>query len=469
MYIFVIVALLVFLLIVLRTRVKSEPYIQGPTNSSWIPQWNFLDYTKTTKEALQNVLKYPKIFHVDNILGRSYIVHDPALVKEVMLTKSNSYLNRVSLEKIYHREKVYIYKSLLMMKDDAWKERRRLLSPYFTTSKLLPLLPIFHFQAKLLVEQLKEKIGTFDIQEAFSCLTADVLGEAGFGTSFELQKKPNNPIKTHVKNIVGIQQFIYMVFIPFWHILPIPIIKKYLQAQDALRKLCDNVIQMRTRGKIKKNDLLQALIDLELPPLDLIAEAALFLIAGHETTASSLSWVMYNLSKNPEVEKKMVQEIFSVFGDRENITHEDLDKLQYIDCVINETLRIDPPVLQISRTVSDDSVTLNGYQFRRGTKIFVPVWAIHHNPNIWKNPETFDPSRWENNFVPPAGTFLPFGYGPRMCIGSKFSMLEAKIVLAHLYKNFTFKLMSKEEDIYPKIRDIVVHPRELKVQAIKRT
>jgi len=224
---------------------------------------------------------------------------------------------------------------------------------------------------------------------------------------------------------------------------------------------------MRTREKISKNDLLQALIDVNLPTDDLLGEAVVFLVAGHETTSCTLEWIVYNLCKHPEVEEKMVREIVSVLGDRENITVQDLEKLQFVECVINETLRINPPVVANGRTSTQD-VVLNNLQFPKNIPFFFSTWAIHHDPEIWPNADKFDPSRWENNFAPPAGTFLPFGYGPRMCIGAKFSILETKTVIAQLYRKFTFTLESSEKNIQPLIRDIVTHPRELKVSAKKR-
>jgi len=163
----------------------------------------------------------------------------------------------------------------------------------------------------------------------------------------------------------------------------------------------------------------------------------------------------------------MVREILSVLGNRENITAQDLEQLPYIECVINETLRTNPPVLGNGRASTQD-VFLNNIFFPKNSSFFYSTWAIHHNPEIWQNPDKFDPSRWENNFVPPVGSFLPFGYGPRMCIGAKFSMLETKIVIAQLYRKFTLKLESSEKNIQPLARGIVTHPRELKVRATKR-
>jgi len=294
---------------------------------------------------------------------------------------------------------------------------------------------------------------TVNLHQCFTNLTMDVIGDAAFGTEFNSQSNPDNITSRTIKVwLESFQKLGPLLFLPYWHLYPIKQIQDFFTGQNLLAKILDQVLDSRSKDpSLARGDLLQSLVELdgkEVKREDIIGEAFLFLIAGHETTSSTLTWASYVLTKHPDIEEKIVAEINEQL-DGELPSTENIHKLHYLDCVINEVLRVYPPVLMTSRASSHD-VSFRGKLYPKETMFVLPIWAMHHDPRYWNDPEKFDPDRWlpENKSKHVPGSYLPFGLGPRMCIGFKFSLVETKVVLAMLYKNYTFKYTQPEE---PKI------------------
>jgi len=401
-----------------------------------------------TVGILEYTYKYPHIFPVSSVVGTEYILHDPKLVKEILLEKGQELVNHTPLTRsISHPEKIPTFYSLISIRDDEWKKRRKVMSPFFTLPKILPLVEIFRKQAEILCDILsKNEDGSIlDIQYKFANLTADILGESVFGSQFNSQIDPSNSIAKAVASVVnGIGEYRLFLRIPYWYKFPFPKLQRFLTGTNQLMNLCRQMVQQHKEQGIPHNDLLQCLIDLNMDmETALIPESFLFLIAGHETTATLLSWAVYLIAQHPEVEKKILEEIIQVIGPNGEPTADNIPSLEYIDCVIQETLRLYPPAVVTDREVSVETV-LDGHKFPKNCSFMVPIWAIHHNEKYWPNPEKFDPTRFDTEHKQNIQPFswLPFGVGPRMCIGSKLSLVESKVVLAKLYQKFSFQLVA---------------------------
>lgn len=172
---------------------------------------------------------------------------------------------------------------------------------------------------------------------------------------------------------------------------------------------------------------------------EIIAQSMVFLLAGYETTASTLTFCMYELAKHPNIQNKLYDEIKTIIDRGETLDFNNIMKLPYLDAVISETLRKHPPALLLSREAMEEyHIPEYKYTLEKDEAITIPVYAIHHDPEYYPNPETFNPDRFmpenRHNIVP--YTYLPFGGGPRNCIGMRFALSEAKLGLANLLKNF---------------------------------
>uniref|UniRef100_A0A8C6MR47 Uncharacterized protein n=1 Tax=Mus spicilegus TaxID=10103 RepID=A0A8C6MR47_MUSSI len=163
---------------------------------------------------------------------------------------------------------------------------------------------------------------------------------------------------------------------------------------------------------------------------DLRAEVDTFMFEGHDTTASGISWIFYALATNPEHQQRCRKEIQSLLGDGASITWNDLDKMPYTTMCIKEALRIYPPVPGVSRELSSPVTFPDGRSLPKGIHVMLSFYGLHHNPNVWQNPEVFDPSRFAPGSSRHSHSFLPFSGGARNCIGKQFAMNELKVAVA---------------------------------------
>ncbi len=219
----------------------------------------------------------------------------------------------------------------------------------------------------------------------------------------------------------------------------------YGRRMDAKRKLDTFIYQLiaerRASGR-DEGDMLSMLLEYQdevegLSDTQVRDHIMTFLAAGHETTALTLVWCFYLLSENPRTRAKLIDELKSVLGDR-SPTLADLPKLQYLDWVISEAQRLYPPAWTQGRHAVE-SFELDGVTFPAGTMVMFSQWVIHRLPEIWRDPETFRPERWnpESAEKVPAWSYFPFGGGPRICIGMPFAQMEAKLLLATILQQYT--------------------------------
>ena len=170
-------------------------------------------------------------------------------------------------------------------------------------------------------------------------------------------------------------------------------------------------------------------------------EILTFLLAGHETTAVSLSWTWYLLSQHPAVEQKLGEELSHVLGGRMPQL-EDLPRLPYTDKVVKESMRLYPPAWSLARTVAKE-VEVDGYRLPVGSNVVMSPWILHRDPRFFEQPEEFNPDRWTAEAVQrlPKFAYFPFGGGPRLCIGASFAVMEANLLLAAIARRFRLRLV----------------------------
>lgn len=417
---------------------KKMPQLDGPKGYPILGDVKMMTkpFEYHTNITLENCKKWPRLFQASNPLFSAYWISNPDLLKEVMVSRSNDFMNHPTLQR--ENETMLTTKSLISIKDKEWKERRYLLSQYFTTPKITLMIPTFIKHTESMINKISNSTDKIDMRPILSCLTLDVLGDTVFGSQFDTQNDPNGKLaKTVCLWMDSASSIQILSFLPYWDRMPFSGVVNFKKSQDALLSVIKQVFEHRRKTGERENDLLQALIDADLVEKKLLAEALLFLIAGHETTATTLTWAVYSIAQNPEIEKRLLQEIDEVLqGQPPN--EENLHKLKYTECVINETLRKFPAAIATTRENTEE-VTLDGVTFPAKTPFFVPIWAIHNNEKYWEEPNKFNPERFEKDpQLKNSSVFMPFGLGPRMCLGYRFSLMESKIALAMLYQKFTF-------------------------------
>lgn len=181
-------------------------------------------------------------------------------------------------------------------------------------------------------------------------------------------------------------------------------------------------------------------------------EAITLILAGHETTAISLSWTLVLLAQNPAVRAKLEQEVDRVLGER-SPTMADLPKLPYADAVVRESMRLYPPAWSLGREAIVE-VEVGGQRFPKGTNFWMVPWTMHRDPRFYTRPDAFEPERWVEGLAKkiPKYAYFPFGGGPRLCIGHSFATMEAILVLVTLTRAFRADLVPGHElDVQPAI------------------
>lgn len=229
--------------------------------------------------------------------------------------------------------------------------------------------------------------------------------------------------------------------------------------EDAAMKFASeyilNVIKERRASGEDKGDVLSALLQVEdeetgdtFSDQEVLEQLYILFTAGFETTASLMIWTLYLLAKHPEIQEDLFEEVDSVMMGQ-TPTLDDLETMTRTDNVLKEAMRIYPPVWTLFLREVAEELTLGGHTFPVGSVFFISPWVMHHDGRYWASPQTFDPKRFEGNWkeTVPSYSFMPFGGGPRVCIGSHLAEMEAEVILSTLVKRFRFDLAGLSDEI----------------------
>jgi cytochrome P450 len=234
------------------------------------------------------------------------------------------------------------------------------------------------------------------------------------------------------------------IFVP--DAIPLPGHLRYRRAIRTVERVVSSMIaERRANGLENRNDFLSRLMtardEAGKPMSDALLrdEAITLLLAGHETTALALSWTWFLLGQHPDAQSRMAAEIAEVLGDRP-ASADDLPSLKFTESVVTEAMRLYPPAWAIGRE-STQPFELGGYSFPAGTTIFIIPWVLHRDSRYFEEPEAFRPERWMGSLARelPRFAYMPFGGGPRICIGQRFAMIEAVLVLTTMAQRFSME------------------------------
>jgi len=383
-----------------------------------------------------------KIVQYGRGVGRVAWVADPALIKDVLIDRS-------ALFPITPLQKRVLGplggKGVLTAEGAEWRCQRQIAAPLFRHTELLRYVPAMTGAAEaMLATWAADASGGYRAIDkdmtrlTFSVISQTILpgGDDHIGAAIERASSDYfGPISW---------TFVYRFFnLPNW--TPHPGRRRMLRAEKFLRTSVAELIAARKANPTNRNELFGRLSEAKYPetgaPLgaDLLLDSLLtFMMVGHETTAKALTWILYLLSESEEWTEKLREEIDSVAGN-EPIGPEHIDRLQLTQQVVKEALRLYPPVPSITRHAATD-VEVGGQKIAAGTLINIPIFVLHRHRNIWRDPDRFDPTRFAPEAESKIGRtqFMPFGAGPRTCVGGSFAMIEATAVLATLIRGARF-------------------------------
>jgi len=283
-----------------------------------------------------------------------------------------------------------------------------------------------------------------DAAAAMTRTTFEIIVEAMLGGSASLDAERYSRALTDNFDTIPWHIIYVMLSLPEW--MPYPHRRRAMQARDFLHRDIGRIVESRRSVQSSQPDLLNLLLaarDHEtgrsMRDDEIVANLLTFIIAGHETTAVALTWTLWLLAKDQATQQRVLEEVRSVAGN-ETIDSTHVEGLSFCRQVIQEAMRLFPPAPGIAR-ISKTAMEIGSIQIPAGTRIHIPVFALHRNVGLWDNPDAFDPDRFAPDRAKsrPRYSFLPFGAGPRICIGAGFAMIEAAIILATVVRAFCFQ------------------------------
>jgi len=421
------------------------------------------------------------------------VVSDPVVTRRILRENNRAYDKgalAVVLEDI-------MGKGLIPADPETWAKRRRAIAPAFHKLYLERMVDEFRGCAARLADDLEAKAATgeaVDLEERFGSVALDIVGKAVFNYDFQSTTEESPVVKAAIRTL-GEVEHRALTPLAYWKVPGakevLPRLVEFEKDMDLLNNVLYDLIdktmssrdpadlealQNKDYSKVKDPSMLRFLVDLrgeEVSGQQMRDDLITLLIAGHETTAAVLTWATYELCKHPEILAKARAEVDRVVGDCDKIDFDQLKELRYCQNVIAEALRMYPaPPLLIRRSLDEDTWPEGGtgveVKVDRASDLFISLYNMGRSPQLWDNPDTFDPDRWERKRENPevkgwggydpskrAGlypsevaadfAFIPFGGGERKCVGDQFATLESLAVLAVMLRRLDFALVKPDE------------------------
>ncbi|NXS90957.1 CP3AD protein, partial [Jacana jacana] len=418
--------------------------------------------------------KYGKVWGFYDGRQPVVAVMDPQIIKTVLVKECYStFTNRRRFDLAG-----VIKNAISLAEDEQWKRIRTVLSPTFTSGKLKEMFPIIKHYGEVLVKNVQkqvEKDNTISVKDIFGSYGMDVVTSTSFGVNIDSMNNPKDPFVREMRKLVKFDFFDPAFIVTFVFPFLTPILAKMnvnffpKDAVDFFMRSIAKIRQDREKEPHKgRVDFLQLMIESQkstslgsgdenhsekaLTDIEILAQAFIFIFAGYETTSNTLCYVAYELATHPDVQQKLLEEIDTVLPNKAPLTYEAMTQLEYLDMTLNETLRLYPLGGRLERTCKRD-VEINGVTIPKGIIVMIPPYSLHRDPEYWPNPEEFRPERFskENKESIDPYTYLPFGAGPRNCIGMRFALLTLKVAITALLQHFTFQTC-KETQIPLKLK-----------------
>lgn len=382
----------------------------------------------------------------------------------------------ILLSSTKHIEKAELYgllvpwigTGLLTSTGKKWHTRRKLITPTFHFRILDQFVEVFNRNSTLMVQKMLAAKETINVHSLITLCTLDIICETAMGTKVEAQNDSSSPYVKAVHNaLISFHQRTMKPWLqPDTLFYATTDGRTFNKAVKVLHKYTQEVIESRRReresrrkdciqtdddlGMKKREALLDQLLDANesaanLADSDIREEVDTFMFEGHDTTAAAISFLLWAVAANPDVQQKLADEMSEIFGDSDRpATSQDLQNMKYAERVVKETLRLYPSVPLFARFMREDLEITGGYVIPAGANVTISCYQMGRNAAVWPDPEKFDPDRFlaENIATRHPFSYIPFSAGPRNCIGQKFAMMEMKSTLSKVVRYCTLSLPS---------------------------
>ncbi|KAH8300322.1 hypothetical protein KR044_012922 [Drosophila immigrans] len=432
-----------------------------------------------------------KVYGFYNIREPFFVLSDVELIKKVGIQDFDYFTNHRVLMPEFNES--LFSKCLISLSDDKWREMRNTLTPAFTGSKLKAMFELINecsVEGVRYIESELRNSNSLDIElemkDYFERFANDVIASAAFGIKVNSFVDKQNQFYKAGQSVVHFSGFA-IVKVILYGIMPRVMKALRIQVFDEksinyFKSLVFDAMQYRKEHKIIRPDMIHLLMEAQrqgddeteqgkkFSDDDLLAQCLLFFFAGFETVSTCLCFLTYELCKNPEVQSQLYDEILSVQQQLEGkpLDYDTLVHMKYLDMVVSEGLRKWPPAPRTDRMCNEDiDLKDENNQFvvslKKGDVLFIPIIALHYDPENFADPNEFRPERFsdENKHEIKPFTYLPFGVGPRSCIGNRMALMEVKSIVYHLMLNFQLVPAEKTaKDMMKSIQGFTMVPKE---------
>ncbi|KAM4584446.1 cytochrome P450 3A30-like [Odontesthes bonariensis] len=411
-------------------------------------------------DDIENAKKYGRVWGMYEFRRPVLAVMDPDMVKTILVKECFTYFT--------NRRNVLLsgelYDSVSIAEDDQWRRIRNHVTRFFASGHIKEMFGIMKYHSHKLTDSLRSKVHNGDvitIKDVFGPYSMDVLGSCAFSVDLDTISNPAGPIITHASKLFrfSLPLVVFLGFFPFFT----PLLDRlgfsfFSKSSSDYFKLMVEKIRAERSDSSRENfvDLLQSLVNSRtggtekqnkgLTDHEVLSQCAMFLFAGYETSATTLSFLAYCLATNPEVMKRLQKEIDVTFPNKGPVQYEAMIQMDYLNAVVEECLRLYPPAVRLER-MTKETVKISGITIPKDTIVMIPIYAVHHDPELWPEPEEFKPERFtkSNKQSMNPYTYLPFGTDPRNCLGMRFALVTIKLALVEVLQNYSFSVCEETE------------------------
>lgn len=452
---------------------------------------NFMQLRQDRVEVMERwIAEHGKVFGFYMGEQPFMVVSDPEMVKQCLVKEFQAFHDRppfaMSVEPFAS--------CLLELKGAEWKRVRSVLNPTFSSVKIKQMSPIVHGCVDTLMEILEERCRNgrpVDMLKLAQGYSLDVITKCAFAWQVDCQRNPNDPLLLGVRKIFeeaehpAVQNAIrfpalrYLFTALYW------ISDYYKVTQHIISNLRQLIALRRRDRKIRATDMVQIMLEAQeggdaavtaesprgkevrlIEDRHVLSNAFIFMAAGFETTATSLGFIMYLLATHPEEQERLYSEVRDALEDVEGeLSYERVHQLKRLDMFIHEALRIYPPVVLFVTRKCEKDTTVMGQFFPKGVSIMAPTWHLHHDPTVWPDPFVFRPERFDPDdsgdglLQHHPGAYLPFGLGPRICIGKRFALLELKMAVCRILRQYrVVRCPQTQEPLKLMVQSVIINP-----------
>lgn len=441
--------------------------------------WRYITNQVSMGELMQHTYdKFKKFpyhgvysFHEPNL-----IVSNLDLINLITIKDFQYFQNRMPDD---HIEFEPILRNLFFERNKKWRNNRNKISPAFTSRRIKEMFHHIKNVGKNLQNYctLPAKYNeVLDFKDLAARFTTDIIASIAYGCECNSLENPNHEFRIYGRKIFDVNPV--KILLCFFAPIILRITRMRPVAPDVsvyFNKIFNDVVAYRQKNNVVQNDFVDLLIELmkygyikeqqsnqeegvekesEEKVIENVniefaaAQAFVFFAAGYETSSSTITYCLYQLALNPEIQETVRLEIKSVISNYDDLNYDSIAEMSYLHKVLFETIRMYPPVPLLSRVcLKDYKIPNSDFVIPEGTRVTIPVLAIHNDSDIYPNPEKFDPERFnnENNAQRHSLAFLGFGEGPRVCIGKRFALIQTKVMLIQLLLHYKISTCEKTE------------------------